>query len=447
MSERRRFIWVIILIIAAILIGIVAYFFSHQSSLPSATIKELGSGFCSVSPDFQHIACLQTQATGARWVIDGNPGNGYENVDRDFLLQPFSPDGRVVAYGAEENGKWFMVVNGQAQTSTYDMVSDPIFSQSGHNFAYVATEGTKQLLVVNDIEGPMYDEIIIKNPVFSPDGEHVAYIAKNGGNYYLILDGRQSQPYSYGPVSLAFSPDSKQFAYIARNQTQEFLILNGAEIASANMRTGDDLPNLGFPPIMYPTFSPDSSQFAYVVASGSQYAVVDNGTPSPFYDEVGPLNFTTGNILYYVAQSQGFSFPVQNGIIGTKYSLSSTAGLGDFAISNDGENVAYAVSKNSIIPISIDQQYYDVTIMENGHSIATYYAAPGITNFSFMGNHLVYILGDAGSEYLVVDGEKGPEYNDISQAYYDVDNNSVDYLGEKIPSSAAFDYYLIQQPL
>ena len=44
-------------------------------------------------------------------VIDGKEGNKYDKILTDGII--FSPDGRVIAYGAKKGGKPVVVINGK----------------------------------------------------------------------------------------------------------------------------------------------------------------------------------------------------------------------------------------------------------------------------------------------------------------------------------------------
>jgi S1-C subfamily serine protease len=100
--------------------------------------------------------------------------------------------------------------------------------------AYVATEGDKQLVVVDGVAGAKYDLIIPGSLAFSPDGKHVVYAAaavrQGKATRFVMVDGKEGKGYdgivlqpppvpvaiqlpSGGPI--VFSPDGRRVAYVA----------------------------------------------------------------------------------------------------------------------------------------------------------------------------------------------------------------------------------------
>ena len=97
------------------------------------------------------------------------------------LVAVFSPDGKRVAYGRKQGGKWLVVVDGKPGPA-YDGIGRGtlIFSPDSKHVAYGAQQGDKWLVVVDGKPGPTYDGIPNGSPVFSPDSQHVAYGAQQG---------------------------------------------------------------------------------------------------------------------------------------------------------------------------------------------------------------------------------------------------------------------------
>ena len=142
----------------------------------------------------------------------------------------FSHDGRKVAYVArkEDEDKNFVVLNNE-EGKHYDRISGcPVFSPDGKQLAYVAQQGEIGFIILNNQEGRAYDEV--RWPVFSPDGKQLAYVAVNKeGEYFIVLNGQESKTYDeiYGkPV---FSEDSKHIAYGAQVGNEPWWIVDEVE--------------------------------------------------------------------------------------------------------------------------------------------------------------------------------------------------------------------------
>src|SRR5262249_8449138 len=61
--------------------------------------------------------------------------------------------------------------------------------------AYAALERGKSLLVVDGVEGKVYDGIMEGMPLFSPDSKHVAYMAQRGDKWLIVVDGVEGKEY------------------------------------------------------------------------------------------------------------------------------------------------------------------------------------------------------------------------------------------------------------
>jgi hypothetical protein len=113
----------------------------------------------------------------------------------------------------------------------HDIVKTPteqeglVISPDARHIAYVARHRGKQMVVIDGVEGKLYDWIGGR-PIFSPDGRHVAYVAgeldHENLSWHVIVDGvegkgyagvlwRDNTTYRITP----FSPDGRRLAYIA----------------------------------------------------------------------------------------------------------------------------------------------------------------------------------------------------------------------------------------
>lgn len=99
---------------------------------------------------------------------------------------------------------------------SYDEAVNLTYSKDG-NFAFAARTGNKWFIVVNGIEGPIYDRVV--EPLFSPYGKYVAYRARNGSNrFVLIADAKDGKIIKklppYEQVSgMKFTADNKSIAF------------------------------------------------------------------------------------------------------------------------------------------------------------------------------------------------------------------------------------------
>lgn len=191
-----------------------------------------------------------------------------------------------VAYVVKRNSKELAVVDG-VEGKEYDKVAEKremYFSPDGKRLAYVAKRGKNSLVVVDGVEGKEYYFIYdLFNPVFSPDSKHLAYVAGTGPNskWFAVLDGVEQMKYDL-VEGLIFSPDSKKLAYMAdRNWNRgTCLVVNGLEGRSYS----------GISDVI---FSPDGSRIAFAAFKwhpDRSLAVIDGRDGQEYKDSVEAIN-------------------------------------------------------------------------------------------------------------------------------------------------------------
>jgi len=138
-----------------------------------------------------------------------------------------SLDRKRVAYAAQVDDKQFIVVDG-IDGKLYDGIvkGSLIFSADSKRFAFVAREENQQIVVVDGAEGKPYDAITI-NPMFNPDSRKVVYAAQTGDKVCVVVDGKEGKPYDEilhsGRGKIVFN-SAEQISYFARNGNSIVLV-------------------------------------------------------------------------------------------------------------------------------------------------------------------------------------------------------------------------------
>lgn len=211
-------------------------------------------------------------------------------------------------------------------------------SEDGNHLAIVTSKGSREVVLVDGVEGPVFDEIpkfFGSNgnvaPVLSATGGHSAYLGRRGGDFIAVVDGKEA-----GTVATA--QESK------------------GQLIGASM---------GW------TFwlSHDGSHVAYAAYSGGKCAMVVDGKPGPAYKQLDlQQTFMAGNRLIYVAETDDDKWhAVVDGKPGPAYFK-----IGFLVMTPDGAHYAYAAGRQGGFLVVYD----GVEGRQAGHEITELEIAP-----------------------------------------------------------------------
>jgi len=309
-----------------------------------------------LSPGGEHFACIEEHreavGTRRRMFTDTDVSGWYRRVTRPV----FSPDGSRLAYFADRQlvldgitsdpqdqrvrrrDVRFDITNRALYRSGTELVRelgpsselepearDLHVSRDGQRCAYVVRRPNLQLVVVDGVDGPTWNEVVTDTSLFSPDGKHVAYWGRKGGWFSLVVDGKEIWQQNEGPRPLQFTPEGAHVVhvqnrssgarvlvdttpdageyddvreprvgvggrcgYVARRGFQEMAVVDGAE-------------GPRFDRVDTPAFSDDGTHVAYTAWTGSRARVIADGRPGPEFDAVipgGPAYRPDGTLEY-----------------------------------------------------------------------------------------------------------------------------------------------------
>jgi hypothetical protein len=208
-----------------------------------------------------------------------------------------SDDGKTVAYGLQNKGRW-IVVSGGKKSEEYDGLREIALSRDGRRLAVVARFGDKWSLVVDGVRGESFDAV--EKPTFSADGSVVAYLAGTGkrdndflglfqGTWTVVVNGKRCEEFKE-VRDLVLSRDGKRVAFSARKGAKQIAVVDG--------KAGQEVDN-----VSYLAFSGDGSTFGYAATDGRKaWPVVNGERVGPGFGGVGHIAFgTDGNTLAYMA--------------------------------------------------------------------------------------------------------------------------------------------------
>lgn len=387
-----------------------------------------------------------------------------------------SPDGEHVAYKAEKDGKYFIVLDGK-KGKQYKYVSDITFSPDSKRLAYVAQVGKEEFVVIDGQEGKRYSSNFASMPdniedlTFSPDSKKVAYIARESGKRFVVLDGVEGKGYNY-ISDVTFSPDSKSLTYIAKENDKYFIVFNntkeelpyaisslvispdGKRRAYISHKGGkavvlDDVEGKSYDLISRPLFSPDSKHLAYSAYSGKVQVSV-----TPVYGPGGE------NITPNLPPRYKEKYVVVDGEEGKNYEGGSVELIfpdsrNDIAFSPNSKRVAYRADKDHMQLVVVDgkegklfnkvdlphfspdskkvaytatlsEGYKNMVMVLNGAE-GKLYDFIGGPIFSPDSKRIAYSASNNGKFFVVIDKEEGRKYDAILSIHFE-SQDKIHYL-------------------
>lgn len=321
---------------------------------------------------------------GERWtVVEVDKGDPMGGLWWDRILEnsfSFSSNGKHLAYVAKNGNSWYVVVDGNV-SEPYDEISSlPLFSKEGNEMAYGAQKNGKQFVIRNGEPGPEFN--VVGAVTLSPDGKRIAYGVQHDGRQFAMIDGEPSARYGgiYGET-LQFSPDSKHVAYAVEKGPRRFVVIDGNE--------GPDFDGIARGSLR---ISPDSRRVAYAARKGEKWvAVVDDQAGREYAKLETPIFSENSQHVAYVAGDESGRFLVVDGKAGTEYEqvLKETV-----VFSSTGEFVAYA----AVLPSK------KTGIIVNDKVLGEYDSV-GAPSFSPDGRHVTYRASVGDNLSVYVDGQ------------------------------------------
>jgi hypothetical protein len=252
------------------------------------------------SPDGSRIAYAALRNGKSLVVVNGVEGKEYNGLSPGNLC--FSPDSQHVAYATKKGDKWVVVRDGVEGKEYKDgfTANSFCFSPDSRRFGYVAARGGKQFAVIDGVEGKEYPFVV--NITFSADSRRVAYGTMHSNKaphrMSVVVDEVEGKIYdAVNPFSIRFSPNSRRIAYIAYGVF--------TEAKKEGMVVVDGVEGKKFPGLASPVFSFDSKRIAYMTWHNAHaVSVVVDGTEGKQYEGFGPdseLLFETDKKLSYIA--------------------------------------------------------------------------------------------------------------------------------------------------
>jgi WD40-like Beta Propeller Repeat len=356
-------------------------------------------------------------------------------------------------------------------------------SDDGGHVAIAMMKGSRQVMVVDGVEGPLFDEVAGGGimfggfpPQFDSTGLHCAYVGRRGDQFIAVIDGKEvglgtwSGSSNVSPLGdknpLFFNRDGSRIAYLSfvagspktywlnvnGRKSQGYAAIDTTQIRFAGKRLAypaqtadgkwhvvvDGKLGPGYEKVRSLQWSADGSHYAYAANSDWKNAqVVVDGVAGKGYQPGGSngieaLTFTADNRVVYapaggilVVGGQEITHEAQPfefaNINPFLIPSREIAGSGApwFALSPDGQRFAYVKHLGSITSRA--------TAAVVDGKVGLEYERISDIQFGPNGKRVAYIARKAGSTYVVVDGEESPGYSKVSGFRFSADGGHYAY--------------------
>ncbi len=270
---------------------------------------------------------------GSRWIAHSSKGDMGEWDGIGEMR--FSPVGDRLAFEAEREGKWTVVVDGKPGPWQASLIAGTlVFSHDGGDFAYATDSAGKTRVFLDQRaypEGASFDGV---GALHFDAGNLPAFAARRGDSAYAVWEGRFGR--AYASIS-GFALDAEGGpAYLAVRDGATYFISRESEsppYASAR--------NL--------VLSTDGRAYAFIVRVEGGEAVIANGKAGPVFDAIPMPVFSADGKRWGCSGRVGKAWKViADGVVIATETWAGTPALGS------GKRIAYAARREGRMVVVVD---------------------------------------------------------------------------------------------
>ena len=338
------------------------------------------------------------------------------------------PPGRGEYLFGERGGVAFLVGKGDEVEVVHNgragkpcaAVNSIALSPDGKRIAYGALEGGKWRVVVDGREGAPFSAV--RQVAFSPDGSHVAYQAMDGDLWKLVVDTTIKTETRTRFLNHEFGRDSSRLVFITDVGDDDRGRLIVSDLSFKTQVVVD-------PRAASLVLSADRTRAAAVSATGGRQRLLSFALDRPNDVQRGPPQDSAGSAVFgpdgtslaYLATRSGRSYVV----LGAQDAPLPAVGemVGQLAVRPDGKAVGALIFSQA----GADFRPF---FAEAGPPEAVYLEADGLV-YSGDGRAHAYAARREDGWVVVVDGHEGPVFDRVVTPVFSPDGTRLAYRARK----------------
>jgi Tol biopolymer transport system component len=362
-------------------------------------------------------------------------------------------------------------------------------SEDGDHLAIVAPKGSREIVLIDGVEGPLFDEIPLNfgwtsyrgslGPmVFSPTGGRSAYVARRAGDFIAVVDGKEavtlSTPATAQGVSYSdpagwnfwFNHDGSRLAYAAIGGPASWVMvvdgvksppyhgfdftqtaLNGKRLVYVAQVTFDMSWHVvvdgkvgpGYAKISSLQLTPDGAHYAFIAtktgaAGAAGGLVVVDGVEGPSYPGgVSELEQAPdGRVAYMVVKPQTSPGGNPPHLIVGGLDIPNTTTFGvtiRAGYRSPQYDVAWSPDGKRFAAVQQNRPNPGVTVLVNGKPMGQTYQTANELVWSPDGSRLAYQGGSPTGTFPVIDGQELSGYHWIKEFQWSPDGKRYAFYG------------------
>ena len=376
-------------------------------------------------------------------------------------------------------------LNAKVQETLMGPVSGRVvMSDDGDHLAVVTPKGSRQVVLLDGVEGPVFDEIPAQfgwgnyrgtGPiVFSPTGGRSAYVGRRAGDFIAVVDGKEAvtlmNPETAKGINYTdpaawrfmFSHDGSRLAFAAREGTSWVMVvdgvkspayraldmsqaaLNGKRLFYVAQTASDQKWHAIVDGKMGPAYdtirslkvTPDGAHYAFIIEKRSPTArpaaVVVDGAEGATEREIPELEQAPdGRVAYMAMRPQtGPGGNPPHLIVGAlDATWTTTFGYAVAAGPSPPQHVAWSADGKRVAYIQQNNPNPGVTVMVNGKAMGPAYASASAPLWSPDGNRLAYVGTSPSGAFPVIDGQELDGYTWVREFTWSPDGKHYAFYG------------------